>query len=248
MDSRIDTSMNPLTHYSSHQCPLHEVTELFPVARINDLFRQEIDGAVASVTNQETRDDLLSARDMNFVGYIDSSVRRAGFGDEERDALVQEIVTKLLISPGGLFSQWDRVSPFSARFRVAVRNSIITLAQKRSRRQRRYQELPAHVASPAREVDQDDLVTQFRQWLGNRYGPDAVRVFDARLEGVDTKDLVGMDLTSYQVKKLVSKIKAGAVLWSRANPSFLLRVQKLMDAEAQTVAKRFGRRGVGSAR
>lgn len=88
--------------------------------------------------------------------------------------------------------------------------------------------------------DDGDLIHQFRQWLRQRLGEVAVRVFDWRLEDRDSKELIGGQgiPTSHALKTLVRKIKAAAIAWGRSDPEFLVRVQKLMGEEAETVAKR----------
>ena len=155
------------------------------------------------------------------------------------------MVIHLLVSPGKLISGWKKEQPLSFRMKAAVKNAAITLGQRHALRRKRMRELPADL--PARAAPQDDMVIeQFRRWLRDRLGDEAVRVFDQRLEGLDTKALVGSQgMSSYRVKSLVSAIKAAALAWGRSDPEFLSRVQRLMGEEAGTMAKRFGKKPVG---
>ena len=100
-------------------------------------------------------------------------------------------------------------------------------------------DLPARMSS-----DDGDLIHQFRAWLRERLGEAAVRVFDWRLEDRDSKRLITSEgiPTSHSLRVLIRKIKAAAIAWGRSDPEFLVRVQKLMGQEAETVAKRFGAR------
>jgi len=226
--------------------PLLEVSELYPRQAINGLFQREIRDALSRVTDHRIREDLESLSKMDFVGYIDRSLRSAGIGDEELDEMVQRVVVKLLVTPGSLFRGWNGMTPMTARLKVAVRNSAITIGERTVKRRKRTHELATDL--PARQsYDRDDLVHDFRDWLRLRYGEPAVRVFDARLADEDIKTLIGTEdiPSSYVLKTLVRQIKAGAVAWSRSDPELNFLVQKMMDAEAGTVAKRFGKRAVG---
>jgi hypothetical protein len=80
--------------------------------------------------------------------------------------------------------------------------------------------------------------------LQSRLGDVAVAIFDARLDGRQTKDLVGLpELGSpgrWVVKRVVQQIKTAAREYAQAlgDPDFLRRVEGLLDAEAATVAQR----------
>jgi hypothetical protein len=233
--------MSHFTDYLLHRLTIREVSELFPRSAMNALFAKEIRRVLPRVEHGIQRDDLVSLLDYDFVGYMDASMRSAGFGETERDALVHDLVVKLLVSPGGLVSRWKMDTLLSYRFKRAVKNAVITLGQKQARYRRRSKELPDdHVARPR---DEDDLVGGFREWLRDRLGEVAVRVFDARLAGEDVKGLVGTPLvpTSYALKKVVQQIKASAVTWAGSDPEFLQKVRRMMAMEDETLARRFGR-------
>jgi len=244
--SGIDRVMNRFTDFLARRLPLIEVTELFPTGKMNDLFTREILRVLPAVQGTQLGDDLARLVGMNFVGYIDKSLRSAGFGDAERDGLVHDLVVKLLVTPGGLVSGWKMDAPLSARFKRSVKNAIVTLGQKQSRRRKRIRDLPDDQIQREKPQSDEDLVHDFRVWLRQRHGEPAVKVFDARLNREDIKSLIGQDgITAYGLKLIVSQIKASAVLWAGTDPVFQLKVRRLMDAESQTLAKRFGRERVG---
>ncbi len=237
----IDRGMKTFNDYLLLRIPLAEVSELFPRSAMNSLFRDAILKILPSVGKGIQRDDLVSLLDYDFVGYIDASLRNAGFGEAERDALAHDLVVKLLVTPGGLVSRWKMDTLLSYRFKRAVKNAVITLGQKHARYRRRSKDLPDDQV--ARPRDEDDLIGGFREWLRDRLGEVAVRVFDVRLAGEDVKDLVGTPLvpTSYALKKVVQQIKATAVTWAGSDPEFLQKVSRMMAMEDETLARRFGR-------
>ena len=213
---------------------LVEVSELFPKQKINDLFIKEIDQLIRQRPNDP--EDLRELRAMDLVSYIDAALRRSGFQDHDRDELVNEIVTKLLM--GRFFRGWHGGS-IVARFKASVRNHIATLAVRTSRYRRRSGDLPVDV--PARKQDIDDLVHEFRAWLRLRYGVTAQQVFDHRLAGGDSKELIGIPgiETSYKLKKIVQQIKEGAREYGSRDPEFLSMVERAFAEESETMARRF---------
>jgi hypothetical protein len=239
--------MNPFIRYLVTRKPafLLEVSELFRREHFNDYWREQIDRLLPAVTDEGLQADVLALRQLDLVSYVDISLRRAGLTADDLDEGVSQVVIHLLISPGKLISGWKREQPLSFRLKAAVRNAAITLGQRHAIRRKRRRELPADL--PARATPQDDMVIeQFRRWLRERLGDEAVRVFDQRLEGLDTKALVGSHgMTSYRVKALVNAIKAAAVAWGQSDPEFLTKVQRLMGEEAGTVARRVGKKAVG---
>jgi hypothetical protein len=233
---------NFFTYLITHR-PLLEVTELFPRQAMNELFQREIRDALPRVEDPHIKEDLESLSKMDFVGYIDRALRNASIGDEELDEMVQRVVVKLLVSPGSLFRGWNLSTPMTARLKLAVRNSAITIGERTAKRRKRTQELSPDLPA-GRAGSTDDLVHEFRLWLRLRYGETAVRVFDARLAGEDIKGLIGTDgiPSAYALKRIVQGIKAGAMAWTKSDPELNFLVQKMMDAEAGTVAKRLGRK------
>lgn len=235
----IDRGMSHFTDYLLRRLTIREVTELFPRSAMNALFTKEIRRVLPLVGHGIQRDDLVSLLDYDFVGYIDASLRNAGFGDAERDALVHDLVVKLLVSPGGLVSRWKMDTLLSARFKRSVKNAVITLGQKHARYRRRSKDLPDDQV--ARPRDEDDLIRGFRDWLILRHGEPTARVFDARLADEDIKKMIGTEgiPSNYSLKQIVQRIKASAVSWAGSDPEFLERVRRLLEQEQGTLAKRF---------
>jgi hypothetical protein len=71
-----------------------------------------------------------------------------------------------------------------------------------------------------------------------------VAILDARLEGRQTKSIVGLPALDcpgrFVVKRAVQQIKALAreFAWSSGDPDFLRQLERLMDAESKTIARR----------
>jgi hypothetical protein len=243
--------MNPFHYWLIRKGLLHEHSELLDAAAMNLLFRQEAEKRFNDLQDPQVKDDLFAFMGSKPVAYIDRALRRAGIPDTDLDEAIQQIFIKFLVSPGSLFKKWDGKGPFSARFKVAVKNAVISLAQKKQRRARRFQPLPAIDPVAKKSIESvDDPILDFRNYLQVKYGDAVVRVFDHRLNEKDTKELIGQPglETSYAVKEAVKRIKAAAIRWSESHPDFLLRVHRLMDQEKGTLAKRFNRNvlvGVG---
>ena len=238
--------MSTFTAYLVRRLPLCEVTELFPIVNINDLFKSVLLEVLPVVEDKPIRDDLVQFLDTNFILYMDRSLANAGFKGDELDDLVHDLVAKLLVSPKGLVSGWRMEGPISARFKKSVKNYVITAWQKAKRR-RRIRELPDDQIQQERPRSNEDLIHDFREWIRMRVGEPAVKVFDARLADEDIKNLVGQEgiPSNYALKQLIKRIKSQAVIWAGTDPAFQIRVQKIMDAESQTLARRFGRGTVG---
>ena len=213
---------------------LVEVSELFPRHQINQLFIKEIDKLIRQRLNDP--EDLRDLRQIDLVSYIDAAVRRSGFQEHDRDELVQEIVSKLLM--GNFFRGW-RGGSIVARFKTSVRNHIATLAVRRSRYRRRSEALPVDV--PARKQDINDLVHDFRAWLRLRYGVTVQQVFDHRLAGGDSKELIGIPgvESNYRLKRIIQQIKEGAREYGSRDPNFLSMVERAFAQESETMARRF---------
>jgi hypothetical protein len=221
-----------------------EVTELFPKEQINRLFRRETEKLLQATNDQEQTSDLLSFRDIDHVAYIDRSVRNAGFRDPDIDPLVQDLVVKLLM--GSLFTKYVG-QPMVPRFKVAVTNAIRTMATKRNRIKKRFHPLEDDVPQQQVEPEQaDDLLIKFRHHLRNAVGSAGLMVLDQRLNGADTKDLIGKQglETSYRVKQVVGQVKDALKTFSKDMPEFQNMVQRALEDEANTLRKRF--RGMSS--
>jgi hypothetical protein len=110
---------------------------------------------------------------------------------------------------------------------------------------------------PARPEQEHDgmIIANFTNLLKTRLGDLAVGIFNARLEGRQMKDLVGLPEldrpSQYIIKRTIQEIKTATVDYAKRldDPDFLRRVERLLDAEAATVARRITttqRRRVGT--
>ena len=224
----------------------------FNPAQYNALFDSELEKVVARVRDPEALEHL---RGFGWIVYVSSWVRHAGYRDQrEVQEKTHDIVTKLLL--GTLFRGYDpRIhGPMELRFRCAVANAVRNMIQKEKTR-RRYlptvpiaQEFtPGSVTAddlPAKSARDDDskVVEDFRELVRRRLGDLAVAVLDVRLEGGETKSLVGCPSLGspgkWTVKKVVAGIKVLAREFFRGDPELLRRVERAMAGESETVGKR----------
>lgn len=216
--------------------PVVEVSSYFPKDGMNDIFREKIN----ALHQRQPMDpaELRRLLDFDYVGYVDKSLRSAGFRDPDLDYLVHDIVVKLIT--GALFSNVQ--GPFIARFSVAVKNSIITLVGKRLRMRRRYSDHPLETVPQQMALDTEpDVIEQFRQYVLRTLGAVALRVLDHRLDGGDTKELRGTEglESHYSVKETVKDLKRALRGFSGSNPSFLEMIHKALDGEQETMRRRF---------
>jgi hypothetical protein len=194
------------------------------------------------------QDQIAALRGFDWGNYLFRCILRAGFVHDDAQEQFQNIVVKLLLNPGKLFKGWNPAQhgPLERRFRASVWNAIRN-AQEKQRNYRRWMVTadPTVMAerNPARQAD-SAVLDEFRRWVADVLGPLAVAVFDQRLEGRDTKDLVGRtDLRSpsiYAIKKTVQAIKELAQRFATrlGGNDFADRVARAMEEEAATVAKR----------
>ena len=216
--------------------PVVEVSSYFPKDGMNDIFREKIN----ALHQQQPMDpaELRRLLEFDYVGYVDKSLRSAGFRDPDLDYLVHDIVVKLIT--GALFANVQ--GPFIARFSVAVKNSIITLVGKRLRMRRRYSDHPLETVPQQMALDTEpDVIEQFRQYVLRTLGAVALRVLDHRLDGGDTKELRGTEglESHYSVKETVKDLKRALRGFSGSNPSFLEMIHKALDGEQETMRRRF---------
>ena len=225
---------------------LREISELFPKRGIQDLFNREVQRLREKTDDPVALNHLDEFGRLDAVAYLDSSLRRAGFHENERDALVHDICVKLLL--GSFFRGWTGQS-LVARFKVAVRNAISSLQSRAAKRRRRQADLPDDLAAAPRA--DGEIVSDFRNFLLRRFGDAVVRVLDHRFEdGGDTKDLVGSPglETAYKVKKAVSEIREAIRMFAAGDPELSRRLDGLFAQQQMTFDRRFGRMAGASGR
>jgi hypothetical protein len=158
--------MNPFVLWLIRKGLIHEHSELLDADAMNLLFRQEAEKRFDDLQDPQVKNDLFAFMGSNPIGYIDRSLRRAGIPDADLDEALQTIVVKFLVSPGSLFAKWDGKGPFTARFKLAVKNAVITFAQTKQRRARRFQPLPAIDPVAKKSIGSvDDPIRDFRNYL-----------------------------------------------------------------------------------
>jgi hypothetical protein len=222
---------------------LLEVSTEFPRIEINELFDKQIDRLLRQVEQPEVRRALEKARGFDWVAYIAKSLRNANLPNHDIESATHDIVVKLLVSPGTLFRGWHD-QPILARFKVAVRNAVLNRLEKFQRRRRWFPDVsPEEVYMAMYSAPGDEeMIENFRAEVQKELGTLPLAVLDARLDGLDVKSLVGMpevnSPSAYQVKKAVQEIKALAARFG--DEQFQAQVQRAMDAEQQTLARRFG--------
>ena len=223
--------------------------ENFDPAAYDALFNKELDAIVPTLRNPKERERLASLRGMNWTNYIAACLRNAGFREQgDLEERIHDVVVRLLVSPGGLFRDYDqdRHGPLDLRFKRSVANAVKNIAEKERNRRKylpsgmRAEDVPAY-SKPSHDPA---LVERFRAMLQARAGDLAVAILDARLEGRQTKSIVGLPELNrpgrFVVKRTVQQIKTLAREFAQTldDPGFLERVERLMDAEAGTIARR----------
>ncbi len=225
--------------------------EQFDPAAYDRLFDDQLAALLPTLHDPEAKERLAAMQGRGWTHYIAACLRNAGFREQGQvEELIHDVVVRLLVSPGGLFGGYDERwhGPLDLRFKRSVANAVKNIAEKEKNR-RKYlptisggtttEDLPA-----SHEPTDSMLVERFRRLLQTRLGDLAVAILDARLEGRQTKSIVGLpELDSpgrFVVKRVVQQIKALAREFAHelGDPDFLRRVERLMDAEATTIAKR----------
>jgi hypothetical protein len=224
-----------------------EISELFPKRGIQELFDREVERLREKTDDEEALRSLDEFERIDVVGYIDSSLRRAGFHQNELDGLVHDLAVKLLL--GGFFRGWAGQN-LVARFKASVTNAINSLRSRAAKKRVRQRDLPDDAA--ARTSPDTTLIDEFRNFLLARFGDHVVRVFDSRLEGdVDTKALVGTAQgleTSYKVKRAVAELKSAVRQFAGDDTELAARIEGLVAQERRTFDRRFGRMSGASGR
>lgn len=227
----------------------------FSPPQYNQLFNAELEKLSAS--SPEHREALQRMRDFNWVGYIAASVRNSGCRDQrEVQEKTHDIVVKLLT--GGLFRDYDEQQhgPLDLRFKRSVGNAIKNMVEKQKNARRLLPTVPISQEFEAGGIAADDLpdrmptendekvVNDFRHLVRSRLGELGLAILNARLQGQETKSLVGReDLGKpgrYVVKRVVQEIKALARDYAQrlGDPAFLREIERAFQREEATVQKR----------
>ena len=233
--------------------------ENFDPAAYDDLFNKEVDAVLPTLRNTDDRKRLAAMRGRSWTNYIAACLRNAGFREQgDIEERIHDVVVRLLVSPGGLFRGYDerRHGPLDLRFKRSVANAVKNVVEKENNRKKYLPSVPLQTEFipggvraedlPARpEQDHDGtIIEKFKPFLQTRHGDLAVAIFNARLEGRQMKDLVGLPELDrpgrYVVKRVVQEIKTAARDFAQAmdKPEFLWRVERLLNAESATVARR----------
>ena len=86
---------------------LLEAADYFDPQSYNPVFQQQLDALLSRITDSEARRQILELRPFDFGNYVSRSLRRAGITKGEEENAYQQIIIKLLVSPGGLFARWQ---------------------------------------------------------------------------------------------------------------------------------------------
>ena len=233
---------------------LRETYFSFDPQAYNELFNSELEKVIARVRDPAHREVLERLRGFDWP-YVAGWIRHAGFRDyREVQEKTHEVVTTLLM--GKLFRGFDeRVpGPIDKRFKASVANSIRNLVAKEKTRRRYLPSVPIAQefvpgsvtaddlpAPPARD-DDSKVIEGFRELVRRRLGSLGLAVLDLRLEGGETKSLVGCPSLGspgkWTVKKVVAGVKALAREFFRGDPELLRRVERAMEAESETIGRR----------
>ena len=234
------------------------------------LFNDELEKVIGRVRDPTHCQALERMQGINWMAYIAASVRHAGFRDQrEVQEKAHEVAVKLLM--GQLFKGFDeaRHGEFDRRFRNSVGNAIRNMVELERNRRHYIPTVPIQAEFtpggvtdddlPARSTAQDhdeQLINGFRNLVRRRLGALGVAVLQVRLDGGETKSLVGCDALGspgkWVVKKTVGEIKELAAEYARSlgDPDLLRRIEKAMASEEETIEKRRAslraRRAVGA--
>ncbi len=231
------------------QLRLLEAAEFFNPRDYDPVFDTELGKLLTRTHDPDVRKQITALKDYDWGNYIARSLARAGFRGDDVQENFHSIVMKLLLQPGRLFSGWnpERHGPLERRFRAATWNAIRNIAEKRRNYQRWMTTAdPAVMAQihPGREHHSTGLLDEFRKLVGEKLGKLALAILDWRLDGKQTKGLVGQaqfgSPSIYIIKRAVQEIKALAREFASqsGDPGFLAQVEKALSNEAATVAKR----------
>jgi len=227
-------------------------------AEYDKLFNEELETLIRRMTDPQIRKKLEAMREFRWTAYIAAALRSAGFSEyRDNRERVSDIISKLLV--GTLFRGYDpsRHGPFDLRFKRSVGNAVRNQAELHKNRQKRLPAVPLQQAFepggvryadiPAWRSDDphdDRLIHQFQALVLRQLGTLGSAILDARLNGGETKALVGFpDLgnpSAYHVKVAVQQIKqlARDFAIQSGESDFANMIDAAMRREAATIDKR----------
>ena len=227
---------------------LLESAQFFDPQAFNPVFQQQLDALLNRFTDSEARQQVLELRPFDFGNYVSRSLRRAGFRHEEEEEAFQQVVIKLLVSPGKVFRGWqpEKHGPLEKRLRASIWNSIRNLAEKTRNRRRWMTAVDPNVMAGqfAGRQPYSDLIDQFRSLVAQRLGKLALEILDQKLSGEDANKMVGKaefgTPSAYYIKGETRAIKELARQFAKQsnNLEFLRLLDQAFAAQSATVAKR----------
>lgn len=213
----------------------------------NREFRQQLADLLPRVSDTARHTSLESMQDFDFLGYILTALQNAGLLDRnEREEAAHDVAVYLLVQPGQLFAGYNPTSsgPMPARFTLAVRNAVRNVLRTRARRATR---------SPAATGDQADdilasvpdsrgpgderVVDEFREYIRQEVGAQAVTLLDLRLDGMSLRRIARQpgfaDLGDWGVRQLMGRVRAAARAFVRlhGDDELLRALERLATAQ-----------------
>ncbi len=173
---------------------LLENAEFFEPTDYNAVFKAELEKLAQRHNDPDVLKQIAALQEFDWGNYLARSLVRAGFRGDDVPEHFHDIVMRLLLIPGKLFTNWkpSKHGPLERRFRASTWNAIRNIVEKiRNRRERITLADPTVMAerNPARQP-YSGVLEEFRKFVADRLGRLALSIFDWRMEGLDTKDLV----------------------------------------------------------
>jgi len=227
---------------------LLENAEYFDPQNYNPVFEGELTKLLDRIHDPEVQKQIAALRGFDFGSYIARSLVRAGFRNDDVEPYFHDLIMKLVLSPGKLFTNWNpkKHGPLERRVRASIWNGIRNIVEKiHNRRKVVTLTDPAVMAQQhAGRQPYSGVLDDFRRIVAEKLGKLAAAILDWRMEGRDVKSMVGKaelgSPTIYSIKREVQAIKSLAHRFASqsGDPAFLQKVEKAIAGEAATVAKR----------
>jgi hypothetical protein len=214
----------------------------------NAEFRRQLAELLPRVSDSGRRASLEAMREFDFLAYILTSLRNAGLLDQqEREEAAHDVAVYLLVQPGQLFAGYNPSSsgPMEARFRLAVQNAVRNVLRSRARRAARSPAISGHraddllatVQDSCHGRDDDAVVGEFREFLRDEIGEQAVNLLDLRLDGMSLRRIARqpgfLSLGDWGVRQLMGRVRAAARAFVRSHgdEGLLRALERLAPAD-----------------